>query len=126
MIEKVLKVKYSTRNGEREKQDKRFRVPQAVAELSQLCAEPGSRAGCAGALQAQPGPAGKDGDRRAGQTCWAPPASGEGRLAQGMLGVKCPPPAFCTVCGFFTCFYPFKLHLYDKPPSCERISLGKN
>lgn len=89
-------------------------------------AGPGSQGRVCRGQQGRTGTGGQDGDRRAGQTCWAPPASGEGRLAQGMLGVKCPPPAFCTVCGFFTCFYPFKLHLYDKPPGCERISLGKN
>lgn len=72
-------------------------------------------------VEAQLVPAGES----RGGMCWAPPASQEGRgMAKGTLGVKCPPPAFCTVCGFFMRFHPFELYLYNS--QAGRIALGKN
>lgn len=74
------------------------------------------------ALGARSGPAGKS----RGGLCWVPPATQEGTLSRGTLGAKCPPPAFCSVLGFFMRFHHYKQYLCNKQPGCGRISSGKN
>lgn len=132
MIEKVFKVKYSTR----EKHSKRFRDLQAVhvlsqpwcaavpvqrwsrAELGSVPSRPGQDVPAA--LGAQPGPAGKS----RGGSCWTP-ASHEGRL--GQRNTRCQVSSTCPLQRVWLFhFYPFKQYLYNKQPGCGRISLGKN
>lgn len=92
---------------------------------SGVCAE--LEQGRAG-LPGQGVPAALQGRAEAGRQDWRAvcllPARRGGwvRNAQCQVSSTC----LCTVCGFFMCFHPFKLYLYNKPPGCERISLGKN
>lgn len=105
MMEKVFKVKYGTRNGEREKHNK---IQSSSSSSWVVSALETCRDGAGQSLAPRAGCGGTAGESR-GRMCWAPPASQEGRgMAKGTLGVRCPPPAFCTVCGSFVPFLPFQ------------------